>query len=191
MKIIVTVNNYGKDAVSRYKSWYILADSTMTNTGKPFYIPDFIGEISVSLGVAIRITRLGKHIDTKFASRYFSEYAPALHFWSPELEKKLKTKNLPADASRNFDRSLFVGDFKQITDFKPLDLFKNGECITDFNIHRLLLPIEKVIEDFSVINTLKMGDIILPGLSEGVRIGEGDVLEVSSDGNKEFHVKIK
>lgn len=192
MKIIVTVNNYSSDkATEARQGWYILPDSSMTNTGKPFYKPDILGKITVSLGMAVRIQRLGKHIDSKFASRYYSEYAPVLHFKAPQLEKKLRDENLPCDAAWCFDRSLFVGDFEPMENVKSLILISYGKEVSSFDIRNLIVPVDRLIENFSIINTIKMGDILVAGLSEETEIEIGDLFEVLKGDETAFHVKIK
>ena len=48
-------------------------DSALLKQNKPFYVPDFMGQIDYELEVVIRINRLGKGIAEKFASRYYTE----------------------------------------------------------------------------------------------------------------------
>ena len=191
MKVFVCVNNYGEGSVSKAQGWYLLVDSAISNTGKPFYLPDGSGGVAVSLSAAIRVERLGKLIAPKFASRYFSEFAPALHFTLPQLGEKLRREGLPEDPSRNFDRSLFVGDFRCFDSDAEIQLQKNGETEASFKFHHLISPPEKIISEISVMNTMKMGDIVLPGLSGKVNLEIGDLLEVKINGEKAFHVKVK
>lgn len=191
MKVFVCVNNYSTEKSEKNFGWYFLADSAVSNTGKPFFLPEDSGMVSVSLAPAVRISRLGKFIAPKFASRYFSEWAPALHFYLPELENNLRLTGLPQDPAWNFDRSLFVYDF---IPFRPEDnftLLKNGEESGSFSLPDLLLPIEEVIARVSRLNTVKMGDILLPALGEGVSLKSEDLLEVMINGQKAFHVKVK
>ena len=190
MKVFVIVNNYSPDK-DESSGWCILADSSVTNTGKPFYKPDSYGALAASLSIGVRISRLGKHVESKFAGRYYSEYAPVLHFHLPEYEKTLREKGLPTDASRNFDRSLFIHEFRPMEIFSPLELTVNGQKVAEFNLDRLSKPIDDIVQEVSDINTIKMGDIILPGLSGSIVLKEGDLLEVKEEGRRVFMVKIK
>ena len=171
--------------------WYVLADSAVTNTGKPFYLPEDLGRVTVSLGFSLRISRLGKHISEKFAPRYYSEAAPTLHFKLHDYEKNLINSGLPSDAARSFDKSLVVGDFQNLDFSSNIELFINNEKQLEFDLNKLPYSIESVITEVSKINTLKMGDIILPGLSSEIFVKEGDLLEVKKNGERLFHVKVK
>lgn len=190
MKIFVIENNY-EVPVNDELSWYFLADSALTNTGKPFYLPEKHGNVIVSLSVAVKISRLGKFISQNFAPRYYGEFAPALHFRLPDFEKKLVDSGRSPDASRSFDRSLFVGDYSPAKDFKIIKLFQNGVKVAEFDVYALANQIDKLISSVSVMNTLKMGDILLPGLSGNIELKEGDLLEVKQDDLVSFIVKVK
>ena len=188
---MVMVNNYNPIRNPYFPGWYLLADSAVTNTGKPFYLPDFAGKTEVSLTCAVRISRLGKSIEPKFASRYYSEYAPALHFTLPEYSDRLKENDLPQDPSRSFDRSLFVGDFINITDLASFKLKINGEEKGEFNFGNLHRTIEDSLSDVTHLNTLKIGDLLVPGLSGFFEIKEGDFLEVVKGEERLFYVKVR
>lgn len=191
MKVFVAVNNYGEVAKGKKPGWYFLSDSSVSNTGKPFYLPEDCGKVTVSLSGAIKISRLGKLVSPRFATRYFSEFAPALHFILPELGEKLRMEGLPEDPSRNYDRSLFVGEYREYTPHSEIELWKNGEKRGCFKFAHLILSPEEIISAISKMNTLKMGDILLPGKSIETEIEIGDLLEVKIDGEKAFHVKVK
>ena len=191
MKAMVMVNNY-RPIQSPYKSgWYLLSDSSVTNTGKPFYLPEHYGKTVVSLTVTVRISRLGKSISPEFASRYYYEYAPALHFTLPEYAESLKESGLPLDPSVSFDRSLFVGDFLQKNDTEALKLNINGEEKSEFRFAMLHQSIDDSLFSISRLNTMKIGDLLVPGLSGFIEIKEGDFLEVMKGENRLFHVKVK
>lgn len=186
MKVFLILNT-----TSDSLAFCFLSDSVVTNTGKPFYIPESKGECRVSLAVAIRIKRLGKGIKEKFASRYYSEFAPALHFFLPAYADSLKAKGWPDDPARNFDKSLFVGDFKPFDVNLKLELKLKDSIVAYFDFNQINHSIENIIEEISVLNTLKMGDIIVPGLSDSVPLKTGDILEVFADGEKAFQVRVK
>lgn len=191
MKVFVEVNNYGIAKENESKGWYFLADSAVTNTGKPFYLPENLGHVTVSLAPAVKLSRLGKFIASKFAPRYYNEFAPAIHFRLPELEKKLISQELPVDASRSFDKSLFVGNFMPFDRDLELSLEINDRKVCEFHFQNLKLSIDELIEKISVMNTIKIGDILLPGMSDEIVINRGDLLEVKLSGHNSFEVRIK
>lgn len=161
-------------------TWYFLPDSALTNAGKPFFIPEFADNFVAIPSVAVKISRLGKSVDPRFASRYYSEIAPAIHFKAPELEKSLVAESLPADRARAFDRSLFIGEFMNAGDFKDRDIAftVNGQKVYDLNLTAMPKGIETLISDISADNTLKMGDILIPTLPSSFPLSIGDVISI-------------
>lgn len=172
-------------------SWYFIADSAVTNTGKPFYVPEGKGKVTVSMGPAVKISRLGKSISEKFSDRYYEEFGPALHFKLPDYKRELQERGLSTDASINFDKSLVVGRMLPINEMKGLCLYKNGEKVASWKTQNSKFSLGEVIQEISLMNTLKMGDLILPGLSEEIEIKEGDKLEVMLNDIQAFQVKVK
>ena len=191
MKIIVVKNNYSVEIGEKNQGWYLLADSAMTNTGKPFFLPENCGNVMVYLGMAVKINRLGKHIEEKFAHRYYDQYAPVVHFVFESEENLLLSRGLPGDEARNFDRSLFVGEFKALEDMKPIGFRYNGEFKSVFDADKLKISIDEVIHRVSRLNTMKIGDLIVPGLISETYIKEGDFLEVLTGEEVSFNVKVK
>lgn len=191
MKVFAILNNYKPVEDSKSLGWYLIADSAVTNVGKPFYLPEYVGPTEVILTMVVKISRLGKFIDQKFASRYYSEYAPGLHFRLPEYGNILRDSGLPADASHSFDRSLIVGDFRPIQEFEPLFVKNNGEIMAELNMESFQHSIDQVISRVSLMNTIKIGDFVLPGLITGGFINVGDFLEVGNKREQCFHVRVK
>ena len=48
------------------------ADSALLKDGKPFFVPDFMGQIDYETEIVVRICRLGKSIPARFAHRCLS-----------------------------------------------------------------------------------------------------------------------
>lgn len=171
--------------------WYLIADSAVSNTGKPFYLPEGKGKVTASVGIAIRINRLGKAIAPKFASRYYSEFAPVLHFRLPDYRKKLEDMGLPMDASVNFDKSLIVGDFLPIEGIVEISLQNKGRIVEVINPDETIKKTDEILSEISRMNTIKMGDLLITAIEGNEEINEGDVLEVKIKGEEGFKVRIK
>lgn len=202
MKVFVTVNNVKDSGQSvgdleidkpreRSSGWYVLVDSAVSNTGKPFYVPDHLGKVTVSLSPVIRIDRLGKSVADKFAHRYFHTMAPGVHFRLSELAQQLKEEGLPTDASVNFDRSLFVGDSGPFETDSHYQMIVNGELKAEWNVDSLKKSIGELLSEISRLNTVKMGDLLIPGLSGEMEIKRGDLIEVRKDNQEAFRIKVK
>lgn len=192
MKLIVSDNicrmNQNDD------SWFFIPDSAIANAGKPFFIPDFADSFVAVLAPVIKVARIGKSIDEKFARRYYCNAAPAVHFRADSLRNKLLSEGKPADISYSFDRSVIAGDFLPVEDFLDagrIHMLKNGIEVATINSDDFLSDAEKLLSRSSCANTLKMGDLIMPIIAPEVSIAIGDRLEVSLDGDSILKIAIK
>lgn len=194
MKIIVLENNYEKAPIDDFLSWYLIADSALTNWGKPFFLPLEMGKVEVTASIGVRISRLGKSISPKFAKRYYHEVAPILHFRFPELKEKLMKRGLSFSPAVSFDKSLFYGEFFEMPENLEqlkLEMKLNGETKVTFDVSKLNTRIDDVIAKVSEMNTLKMGDLIIPGLSKPIDIHIGDIIDLGKEFMKTLTVKVK
>lgn len=174
-------------------SWYLISDSAVSNSGKPFYIPEGNPKVEAFLAPVVRINRLGKSISPKFAHRYYSEIAPAIHFRLPELRDKLMRLGLSADPSQSFDRSLIIGEFSPISfeEGSVMRLHLNGENKAEWSSRNKQELLDRILSEISKMNTVKMGDFLIPELSEAVEVTIGDILEVKASGQPTLTVKVK
>lgn len=175
-------------------SWYFIPDSALVNSGKPFFIPEFADEFEVFLTPMVKINRIGKSIGSRFAERYFSEMAPAVHFRAAALRRKLLDAGLPPDPSHSFDRAMTVGEFLPAETFlngQELAIFKNGEKAAICHPQQIKLVIGPFLEEVSRSNTVKMGDYLVPVLSNPVMINIGDTITVTLDGKNLLTIHIK
>ncbi len=174
-------------------TWYFIPDSALCNAGKPFFIPDFANKFEAYLAPVVKINRLGKSIAPRFASRYYAEWASAVHFRAPELRKQLINGGLPIDMSHAFDRSLIVGDFTPVTDLGDgkITLLCNSEECHDIPEVAFLSAINEALAMVSQCNTIKMGDFLIPLLSQGKEIKIGDILEVRKDNKPLLDIAIR
>lgn len=92
------------------------SDSSLLNQRKPFFLPEWSEEIMVVPTLVVRIGRLGKHIQEKFASRYWDAIALGLDF---RAEDKLREGQWAEGLA--FDDSLAVGEWMPPTTAIPED----------------------------------------------------------------------
>ena len=107
-------------------------DSSMLVNRKPFFIPDWSEDVRVIPCVVLRVSRLGKNIGTKFATRYYDAVAPAFNIYAADV---LATGDWVK--AWGFDYALPLGSF--------IDLERNPwqDTIISFDeaIHRACLPV--------------------------------------------------
>jgi len=203
MKIICIGRNYTKhiEELANEKPTepviFIKPDSAILPKGMPFFIPDFSNDVHYEVEVLVRINRVGKHIDKKFASKYYNEIGLGIDFTARDLQEHLKAKGLPWERAKGFDGAAVIGKWlpkEQFKDVNNLDfsLQKNQQTVQEGNTSHMLWKIDEIIEYVSKYFTLKIGDIIFTGTPHGVgKVEANDLLEGFLGENKMFSINIK
>ena len=203
MKIICIGRNYSQHAeeLSNKKPEspviFIKPDTAILQSRLPFYIPPFSNQIHHEVEVLVRINRIGKYIEEKFAHKYYQEIGLGIDFTARDLQQNLKEKGLPWEKAKAFDGSALIGNWFNKNNFSDLnqldfELVKNSETVQEGNTSQMLWSIDTLINEVSRFFTLKIGDVIFTGTPAGVGpVVVNDVLEGYLEGKKAFTLKIK
>jgi 2-keto-4-pentenoate hydratase/2-oxohepta-3-ene-1,7-dioic acid hydratase in catechol pathway len=202
MKIICIGRNYAAHAaelgneVAAEPVMFMKPDSAVFRQRDAFYIPDWTSDVHYELEVVVRINRLGKNIEAKFAPKYFAEFTVGIDFTARDVQSALKAKGLPWEKAKAFDQSAVLGDFLSVDDFDlnnlHFQLKKNGQVVQDGDTSLMLHNISQLIEHSSQYFTLKIGDLLFTGTPEGVGpVAPGDLLEGFIEGKKVLNVKVR
>jgi len=202
MKIICIGRNYAKHieelANERPKNpvVFLKPDSAILPKKMPFFIPPFSNEIHYEVEVLVKINKVGKYIDAKFANKYYDEIGLGIDFTARDVQAQCKEKGLPWEKAKAFDGSAVVGEFypKEQFDLKnlPFQLIKNEVIVQDGNTNAMLWKIDELIAYVSQFFTLKKGDLLFTGTPAGVgKVKENDILVGMLGGNSAFDIKIK
>jgi len=163
----------------------------------PFVIPEFSDDIHHEIEIVVRINKVGKYIDAKFAHKYYDEIGVGIDFTARDLQQKLKEKGLPWEKAKAFDGSAVIGDFMSKKIFSSqeslnFELTNNGKTVQKGNSSLMLWNIDELVAYVSQFFTLKIGDIIFTGTPEGVAaVKPNDVLEGFLENNKLFRIQVK
>ena len=65
--------------------FYLKPDTALLRNSRTFYIPDFCNRISGALALVVRINRLGRHINARFAHRYYRETTLGFSLYAADL----------------------------------------------------------------------------------------------------------
>ncbi len=202
MKIICIGRNYAKHieelANERPENpvVFLKPDSSILPKKNPFFIPPFSNDIHYEVEVLVKINKVGKHIATRFAHKYFDEIGLGIDFTARDIQQKCKEKGLPWEKAKAFDGSAVIGDFYNKSNFDlenlTFKLFKNDIIVQDGNTKSMLWKIDELISYVSQYFTLKKGDIIFTGTPAGVgKVSENDVLIGEINNCKAFEIKVK
>lgn len=173
------------------------ADSSLLKDGKPFFVPDDMGQIDYETEIVVRICRLGKAIPARFAHRYYDALTVGIDFTARDLQKKLREKGLPWEMCKGFDGASTIGEWVPVEKFRDVQslhfhLDINGNTVQEGCTSDMLFKIDEIIEYISKYFTLKTGDILYTGTPVGVGpVNIDDHLEGYVEDRKvlEFNIK--
>jgi 2-keto-4-pentenoate hydratase/2-oxohepta-3-ene-1,7-dioic acid hydratase in catechol pathway len=176
---------------------FIKPDTALLNREFPFVLPDFSDDIHYETEVVVKINKVGKYINPKFAHKYYDQVSLGIDFTARDVQQKLKDKGLPWEKAKAFDNSALVGDFISKTELEDIFdtsflLKKNEKIVQRASTAQMIWNIDQVIAEASKYFTLKTGDLIFTGTPAGVgRVVPGDVLEGELNGKEIFRLSIK
>lgn len=153
---------------------FLKPDTAVLLKKQPFFIPEFSQDIHYEVEVLVRINKVGKHIQEKFAHKYYQEIGLGIDFTARDLQQQLKEKGLPWEKAKGFDGSAVVGekwiDKNSIENLNNINfsLLKNDVAVQTGNTSDMLWKIDDIISYVSGFFTLKIGDIIFTGTPKGV-----------------------
>ena len=176
---------------------FLKPDTSLVLKNQPFFIPPFSDDVHYEVEILVRINRIGKHIQQKFAHKYYDEIGLGIDFTARDLQAKLKAKGLPWEKAKAFDGAAVVGDWVNKSELPHIDelqfeMTKNGTVVQQSSSALMLWKVDELIAYVSQFFTLKIGDIIFTGTPAGVGpVAENDVLEGSLEGRQLFTIKVK
>lgn len=203
MKIICIGRNY-VDHIDELKNErpqepvvFLKPDSAILLKQHPFVIPEFSQDIHHEVELLVKINKVGKYIDKKFAHLYYDEIGLGIDFTARDIQNTLKAKGLPWEKAKAFDGSAVIGNFLSKKDFSSIEninfeMKKNNITVQKGNTAMMLWNIDELIAHISQYFTLKIGDIIFTGTPSGVApVAPNDVLEGYIENKKLFRIQIK
>lgn len=201
MKILCIGRNYANhaaelgNAVPEEPVFFGKPDSALLRPNQPLFYPEFTKDLHYECELVVRIKKVGKHIQEKFAHKYYDEIALGLDFTARDVQSQCKEKGLPWEKAKAFDGSAAVGQFVDKSKLRtPYEfrLEKNSEIVQKGNSEDMIFPIDRLISYLSQFYTLKIGDLIFTGTPAGVGpVQVGDELVGFLEGEENFRVRVK
>ena len=149
------------------------ADSALLKSGKPFFIPDFMGRIDYETELVVRICRLGKNIPVRFAHRYYDAVTVGIDFTARDVQRQAKELGRPWTIAKGFDGSAAIGEWVDIEKFRDIQALHfhldiNGTTAQEGCSSDMLYTVDEIIAYISKFFTLKTGDLLYTGTPAGV-----------------------
>ena len=176
---------------------FLKPDTAILVKKQPFFIPDFSNDVHHEVEILVKINKVGKYIDKKFAHKYYDEIGLGIDFTARDLQSKLKEKGLPWEKAKAFDGAAVIGNWIHVRDIKDVNninfsLQKNDNIVQKGNTSHMLWKIDEIIEYISKYFTLKIGDIIFTGTPAGVgKVIANDKLKGFLENTQMFSITVK
>jgi len=205
MKIICIGRNYLDHASELGNSppsepmFFLKPDSSLLHKRHAFYIPDWTNEVHYEVELVVKIKKLGKAIQKKYASRYYDEVGLGIDFTARDVQSKLKAKGHPWEKAKSFDGSAVVSEKfiqleslgKNVQDLN-FDLSINGSTVQSGSTTEMIFKVDDLISYISQFMTLKTGDLLFTGTPSGVGpVRSGDKITGTLEGFQMLNVNVK
>jgi len=205
MKIICIGRNYLDHASELGNSppsepiFFLKPDSSLLHKRHAFYIPDWTNEVHYEVELVVKIKKLGKAIQKKYASRYYDEVGLGIDFTARDVQSKLKAKGHPWEKAKSFDGSAVVSEKfiqleslgKNVQDLN-FDLSINGSTVQTGSTTEMIFKVDDLISYISQFMTLKTGDLLFTGTPSGVGpVRSGDKITGTLEGFQMLNVNVK
>jgi len=202
MKIICIGRNYAdhakemKSELPKEPVFFFKPDLAILR-GYKFYKPEFTNEIHYEVELVVKINRVGKHIDEKFAHKYYNQIGLGIDFTARDIQRECKAKGLPWEKAKAFENSAVLS--KSFIDKNELNLnniqfylTQNDQKVQVGTSADMIFNIDQIIAYISQFVTLKIGDLIYTGTPAGVGpVKIGDKLKGYINNEEMFAIEIR
>ena len=203
MKIFCVGRNYAahaaelNNAIPDEPVIFMKPKSALLQAHTPFYYPEFTNELNYECELVLRVSKNGKYIHEKFASKYYDAITVGIDFTARDIQNELKEKGLPWERAKAWDNSAAVGKWIPIANIKNkkdinFSFNKNKEQVQKGNSSEMLNSFDNLLAYISTYFSINIGDLIFTGTPAGV--GEcvvGDELEAFIDTESLLALEIK
>lgn len=174
-------------------------DTALLRNNDPFYVPGFSSRIDYETELVVRINRVAKAIEERFAHRCYDEVGLGIDFTARDIQQRCVADGRPWEICKAFDHSAALSPrFLSLADLGgdagklQFEMRLNGELRQSGDTSKMIFGIDRIISYVSHFMTLKMGDLIFTGTPAGVgAVGPGDRLEATLMGEKLLDFEIK
>src|ERR1044072_5912480 len=176
--------------------------SALLQAHTPFYYPEFTNELHYECELVLRISKNGKYIQDRFASKYYDAVTVGIDFTARDIQNELKEKGLPWGKKKKKGEKIFIFFYfykflqKKYKKKNKKDinfcLYKNKELVQQGNSGLMMNNFDKVVAYISNYFSVNIGDLVFTGTPAGV--GEcvvGDELEGFMEDESMFQLEVK
>ena len=170
----------------------LTTDSSLLTARKPFFVPEFAERFVARPCLVARVSRLGKNVARRFASRYYDAFALGMAVEAEGLRESFGEAGAGAIANA-FDGAAIVGDFAATAVLgERLTATVCGDTLLDCPMAEAQAVTDAAIEYVSRYFMLKMGDMIFVSHIGPLReLIPETVVQGTLNGSELLHFKVK
>ena len=202
MKIFCIGRNYAdhakelNNAVPSQPLIFMKPPTALVRNGRDVYYPEFTKDMHYEAEIVLKVCRNGRHVEEKFAHKYFDAISIGIDFTARDVQSKCKAKGHPWEIAKAFDDSAPIGEFIELSEVNleeiNFHLTQNGVTVQKGNTKDLIFPFATLISYISKFFRLQKGDLIFTGTPAGVGPTKiGDKLEGFIEGKKLLQCNVK
>lgn len=188
---IICIDNALLSASDLYLT--VRSDSSVLRNNDDFYMPSFSQKMECTVGYMLRVTRLAKCMNEKFAPRCYDAVGVAAAFTAQDVVERNCALGRPCDEAYCFDKSIALSPESVAPDTVgegKLDIkIGNSQCST--KLSDLQISLDKALAKASELLTLKMGDVVFVAATEPFAPQIGDRVEVAINGQTLLDFEVK
>ena len=179
--------------------FFLKPDTALLRNNDAFYVPSFSQDLHYETELVIRINRVAKSIDEKFAHRCYDEVGLGIDFTARDIQRRCIAEGLPWEICKAFDHSAALspqfiplselgGDVQNL----HFEMSLNDQVRQQGHTAQMIFSVNRIISYLSQFFTLKMGDLIFTGTPVGVGpVKPGDHIRASLEGHTLLDFDIK
>ncbi len=188
---IVCVENALHSADDLYLT--VRSDSSVLRNNDDFYMPSFSQDMRCTVGYFLRVTRLAKCMNERFASRCYDAVGVAVAFTAQDVVERNCALTRPCDEAYCFDKSIALSPelvLPASVDKGALEIkIGNSEFYSDLDAIKLSL--DGALARASELLTLKTGDVVYVAATEPISVQIGHRVEVALNGTTLLDFEVK
>ena len=150
-------------------------DSCLLNNSKPLFVPEWTEDLRATRCLVLRVSRLGKCVEERFADRYYDAVAFGMDFVAWDVIQRARSEGHSWTEALGFDYSLAVGSW--------MEQVPEGDWTVS--------P-EQAIAMVSSRMTIRQGDLIyITAKCPPQPVQREQVLQIDQDGETKLFCRIK
>ena len=175
------------------------SDSSLLVNRKPLFVPERVTDLQALPCIVLRVSRLGKCIAPRFASRYYDAVAAGVDFFAADLLREAKAAGRPWTEAVAFENSLAVGEWETLDSVqadagREWQLIRGEQAAERFTctLTGLQESLDNAVARASELLTIRQGDLIYVALNvQPWQLQTNDMIRAVAQDRETLYCKLK